>query len=153
MTRRKREPETARIESSTHDGRGIAALEGKKVFVAGALPGETVRFVRRKRKRNFDEAELLEVLESSRDRIDPRCAVYGICGGCALQHSSAAVQRDIKQQALADNLQRIGQVEPASWLAPIYDDSADGNWHYRRRARSFRCLDAHLRQWAAREGT
>ena len=135
MTRRRREPETARIVSVTHDGRGIAALEGKKVFVSGALPGETVRFQRRKRRRNFDEAELLEVLESSRARIEPRCAVYGTCGGCSLQHTSDAEQRDIKQQALADNLQRIGQVEPERWLAPIYDDSADGSWNYRRRAR------------------
>ena len=135
MTRRRREPETARIESVTHDGRGIAALEGKKVFVSGALPGETVRFQRRKRRRNFDEAELLEVLERSSARIEPRCAVYGICGGCSLQHSSDAAQREIKQQALADNLQRIGQVEPERWLPPIYDDSADGSWNYRRRAR------------------
>ena len=73
MSRKRREPETAQIESTTHDGRGIAALEGKKVFVAGALPGETVRFQRRKRRRNFDEAELLEVLEPSADRIEPRC--------------------------------------------------------------------------------
>ena len=135
MTRRKREPETARIESVTHDGRGIAALEGKKVFVAGALPGEQVRFRRRKRRRNFDEAELLEVLESSSARIEPRCAVYGTCGGCSLQHTSDEEQRNIKQQALADNLQRIGQLEPQRWLEPIHDDSADGSWHYRRRAR------------------
>jgi len=135
MNRRRREPETASIESSTHDGRGIAALDGKKVFVAGALPGETVRFQRRKRKRNFDEAELLEVLEASPDRIEPRCAVYGTCGGCALQHSSAAEQRKIKQQALLDSLQRIGQVEPDNWLAPIIDDSPDPGWNYRRRAR------------------
>ena len=135
MTRRRREPETARIESATHDGRGIAALKGKKVFVSGALPGETVRFQRRKRRRNFDEAELLEVLEPSSARIQPRCAVYGTCGGCSLQHSSDAEQRRIKQRALADNLQRIGQVEPERWLEPIYDDSADGNWNYRRRAR------------------
>ena len=135
MTRRRREPETARIESVTHDGRGIAALEGKKVFVAGALPGETVRFQRRKRRRNFDEAELLEVLEPSSARIEPRCAVYGTCGGCSLQHFSAAQQREIKQQALVDNLQRIGQLEPERWLEPIYDDSANGSWNYRRRAR------------------
>ena len=135
MTRRKREPETARIESVTHDGRGIAALEGKKVFVAGALPGETVRFQRRKRRRNFDEAELLEVLEASSARIEPRCAVYGTCGGCSLQHTSDEEQRAIKVKALADNLQRIGQVEPERWLEPIYDDTADGSWHYRRRAR------------------
>lgn len=135
MTRRKREPETASIESVTHDGRGIAALEGKKVFVAGALPGETVRFQRRKRRRNFDEAELLEVLEASSARIEPRCAVYGTCGGCSLQHTSDEEQRAIKVKALADNLQRIGQVEPERWLEPIYDDTADGSWHYRRRAR------------------
>ena len=95
MKRSKREPETARIESVTHDGRGIAALEGKKVFVAGALPGETVRFQRRKRRRNFDEAELLEVIEASSARIEPRCAVYGTCGGCSLQHTSDEEQRAI----------------------------------------------------------
>jgi 23S rRNA (uracil1939-C5)-methyltransferase len=135
MTRQRREPETARIESVTHDGRGIALLPGKKVFVAGALPGETVRFRRRKRRRNFDEAELLEVLEPSSDRIEPHCAVYGTCGGCSLQHTSDKQQRSIKLQALADNLQRIGQVEPERWLEPIYDDTRDGSWHYRRRAR------------------
>jgi 23S rRNA (uracil1939-C5)-methyltransferase len=135
MTRGRREPETARIESVTHDGRGIAALPGKKVFVAGALPGETVRFQRRKRRRNFDEAELLEVLEASNERIEPRCAVYGTCGGCSLQHISDEAQRDIKLKALADNLQRIGKLEPLRWLEPICDDSEDGGWHYRRRAR------------------
>jgi len=135
MMRRRREPETARIESVTHDGRGIAALEGKKVFVSGALPGETVEFVRRKRRRNFDEAELLAVLEPSPARIEPRCAVYGTCGGCSLQHSTVAQQLEIKQQALVDNLQRIGQVEPERWLPPVHDDSAEGSWNYRRRAR------------------
>ena len=66
MARKKRrEPETATIESATHDGRGIAAVSGKKVFVAGALPGETVEFIRRKSRRNFDEAELLQVIEPS----------------------------------------------------------------------------------------
>jgi 23S rRNA (uracil1939-C5)-methyltransferase len=135
MTRGRREPETAHIESVTHDGRGIAALPGKKVFVAGALPGENVRFQRRKRRRNFDEAQLLEVLEASNERIEPRCAVYGTCGGCSLQHTSDEAQRDIKLKALADNLERIGKVEPQRWLEPIYDDSQNGSWHYRRRAR------------------
>lgn len=135
MTRKRREPETGRIESSTHDGRGIVAAPGKKIFVSGALPGETVSFLRRKRKRNFDEAELLEVLQASPERIEPRCAVYSNCGGCALQHSSGTAQRQIKHQALVDSLLRIGQVEPERWLVPIVDDSADSGWHYRRRAR------------------
>jgi len=135
MARKKREPETALIESVTHDGRGIAAVTGKKVFVAGALKGETVRFQRRKRHRNYDEAELLEVLEAAESRIEPRCATFGRCGGCSLQHISQDSQREIKQQALADSLVRIGQVEPARWLEPLFDASPAGGWHYRRRAR------------------
>lgn len=133
--RRIREPETARIESVTHDGRGIAAVSGKKVFVAGALNGEEVRFLRRKRRRNFDEAELLEVLQASPGRIVPRCPVFGTCGGCSLQHVSADEQRDIKLRALNDSLTRIGRIEPENWLRPLYDATPDGNWRYRRRAR------------------
>jgi 23S rRNA (uracil1939-C5)-methyltransferase len=132
MARRKRrEPETAQITAATHDGRGIAAGEGKKAFVAGALEGETVTFVRRKPHRNFDEAELLEIHESSPERIEPRCEAYGRCGGCSLQHVSIEHQRGIKEQTLRDNLERIGRVEPAIWLEPM----TGPEWHYRRRAR------------------
>ena len=132
MGRRKRRgPEEGVIGAATHDGRGIVDGEGKKVFVAGALSGERVRFQRRKVRRNFDEAELLEVLEPSAERVEPRCAVFGRCGGCALQHISPESQRDIKFQALRDNLSRIGQVEPDEWLAPM----TGPEWHYRRRAR------------------
>ena len=131
MARRRREPETATITAVSHDGRGIAAVSGKKVFVGGALEGEAVRFVRRKSKRNFDEAELLEVLEPSADRIEARCEAYGRCGGCVLQHISADQQRDIKFQTLRDNLERIGGVSPDQWLPPIVAPE----WNYRRRAR------------------
>jgi len=119
----------------THDGRGIAAVSGKKVFVAGALQGEDVRFMRRKRRRNYDEAELLEVLQPSSARIKPRCDAFGTCGGCSLQHLSDEDQRAIKQQTLTDNLERIGKLAPENWLPPLYNDSNDGSWHYRRRAR------------------
>lgn len=129
--RRRREPETAYIDSVTHDGRGIAALDGKKVFVAGALAGEEVRFIRRKSRRNFDEAELLDVLEASPDRIDARCAAFGRCGGCVLQHVTDEQQRAVKFQALQDHLERIGPVTPTSWLEPIVGPT----WHYRRRGR------------------
>ncbi len=131
MARTRREPETARIVSATHDGRGIADTAGKKVFVAGALPGETVRFKRRKSRRNFDEAELLEVIEPSAERITARCAVFGRCGGCALQHVSGNEQRALKSQTLQDNFERIAKVTPAEWLEPI----TGPEWHYRRRAR------------------
>jgi 23S rRNA (uracil1939-C5)-methyltransferase len=129
--KKRREPETATIDSAAHDGRGIAAVEGKKVFVAGALPGEIVKFIRRKSKRNFDEAELLQIIEASDDRIDAKCEVFGRCGGCSLQHVSEEYQRSIKERTLRDNLQRIAKVEPESWLAPMIGPI----WGYRRRAR------------------
>lgn len=131
MARRRREPETAVIGAVTHDGRGIAAGNGKKAFVAGALEGETVRFIRRKSRRNFDEAELLEVIEASPDRVAARCDAFGRCGGCSLQHVTPEQQRSIKQQTLRDNLERIGRVEPLDWLPPMIGPV----WNYRRRAR------------------
>lgn len=129
--RRKREPETARISAVTHDARGIADLPGKKVFVSGALAGEEVRFIRRKSRRKFDEAELLEVISASPDRIDPKCAAFDRCGGCVMQHVTEEQQRAIKFQTLQDNLERIGKVVPDEWLEPL---TAAG-WNYRRRAR------------------
>jgi len=131
MARRRREPETATISAVTHDGRGIAGTEGKKTFVAGALTGETVQFIRRKSRRNFDEAELLEVIEASPDRIDARCEAFGRCGGCSLQHVTPEYQRTIKSGTLKDNFERIGRVEPEEWLQPM----TGPEWNYRRRAR------------------
>lgn len=128
---KRREPEEGRIDSVTHDGRGIVAGEGKKVFVSGALAGESVRFQRRKRRRNFDEAELLEVLEASPERVEAPCAAYGRCGGCSLQHVSIEQQRDIKAQTLFDSLERIGKVSPDERLAPLTGEP----FNYRRRAR------------------
>ena len=128
---RRREPEIASIEGITHEGKGIASVEGKKVFVAGALPGEEVRFQRRKFRRNYDEAELLEVLTAAPDRVEPRCQAYSVCGGCSLQHVDARKQREIKFQALKDSFARIGKVSPEEWLEPVVAN----NWAYRRRAR------------------
>ena len=116
----KRSPETAYIVASAHDGRGIADVEGKKVFVAGALEGEEVLFQRRKRRRKYDEAELLEVIQPSKDRIKPRCEVYGRCGGCSLQHLTVSAQRQLKFQTLKDNIQRIGKTSPHKWLDSIF---------------------------------
>lgn len=121
------------IDAVSHDGKGIAAIGGKKVFVPGGLRGETVRILRRKRRKGFDEAELLEVLEPSPARIVPRCRAFGVCGGCALQHLPGDEQRNIKFRALQDNLSRIGGLAPECWLPALYDPASE--WGYRRRAR------------------
>ncbi len=131
MSRLNAEPETAQIVATLMDGRGVADAPGKKVFVDGALKGETVRFVRRRKKRSFDEAQLLEVLQPAAERVEPRCAVFGVCGGCALQHLSANEQLGMKQAAMLDSLQRIGGVVPERVLPAIQGSS----WGYRRKAR------------------
>jgi 23S rRNA (uracil1939-C5)-methyltransferase len=123
-------PEVAQIAALNHDGAGVVK-EGKTAFVPGALPGETVRYSRVMRHRQYDEARLLEVLQPSPDRVVPRCAHFGVCGGCALQHMSPAAQVAAKRVELADALARIGRVEPETWLEPLEGPV----WGYRRRAR------------------
>jgi 23S rRNA (uracil1939-C5)-methyltransferase len=121
----------ATIDDLSHDGRGVAHVDGKTVFVADALPGELVRARLARRHRHFDEARAEEILEASADRVAPRCPRYGVCGGCALQHLAPAAQIAAKQNVLAQNFARIGHVEPARWLEPLTADA----WAYRRRAR------------------
>ncbi|WP_049620925.1 23S rRNA (uracil(1939)-C(5))-methyltransferase RlmD [Frateuria defendens] len=121
----------ATITDLSHDGRGVARIDGKAVFVSGALQGETVRASLRKRHRSFDEAEVVELLSRSPHRVEPRCEHFGTCGGCALQHMDATAQIEAKQRVLADNFARIGKVEPESWLPPLVDEP----WGYRRKGR------------------
>jgi 23S rRNA (uracil1939-C5)-methyltransferase len=122
--------EVATVAALTHDAEGVVR-EGKAAFVAGALPGERIRFRRTRRHRQHDDAELLEVLEPSADRVVPKCAHFGVCGGCAMQHLSADAQINIKQTELRDNLERVGKVTPLEWLSPLRGPA----WNYRRRAR------------------
>lgn len=122
--------EVATVAALTHDAQGIVR-QGKAVFVAGALPGESIRFRRTRHHRQHDEAELLEVLEPSAARVVPRCAHFGVCGGCALQHLAPEAQLEAKQTELRDNLERVGRVSPQEWLAPLRGPV----WNYRRRAR------------------
>lgn len=121
---------TGQVDDLNHDGWGVVHA-GKTAFVAGALPGEVIEYRVRRRQRNFDEAELIRVIEPSADRIAPACAHFGTCGGCALQHLAPESQLHIKDKMLREALRRIGKVEPVQWLAPLAGDS----WGYRRRAR------------------
>ena len=122
------------VADLTHEAEGVvrgSEAGGKTVFVAGALPGERISFRRRSFHKSHDEAELLGVHEASPTRATPRCAHFGVCGGCAMQHLDPAAQIEAKQKELAQNLQRIGSVEPDEWLPPLLGP----HWNYRRRAR------------------
>src|SRR5579872_5293316 len=126
-----RPEQTAAVGALSHDGRGIAKLAGKTLFIEDALPGEEVAFRIYKRHRDYDEARVLEVLKPSPQRVVPRCAHFGTCGGCSLQHLEPEAQIAAKQQSLLDSLKRIGGLEPAELLPPLRGPV----WGYRRRAR------------------
>jgi len=126
--------ETGVVADLTHEAEGVvrgSEAGGKTVFVAGALPGERISFRRNSFHKSHDEAELVEIHEPSSARVTPRCAHFGVCGGCAMQHLDPATQIEVKQKELAQNLQRIGNVQPADWLPPLLGP----HWNYRRRAR------------------
>lgn len=125
------EPVIARIETMTHEGKGIARIGGKTVFIDGALPGEEVEFVYTRNRRNYDEGRLVRVLEASASRVEPACEHFGTCGGCRLQHVSGEEQIRLKQQILLDDLAHIGRVEPESVLSPLTGPV----WGYRNKAR------------------
>jgi 23S rRNA (uracil1939-C5)-methyltransferase len=122
---------TATIVDLTHDGVGVADVDGRRIFVADALPGERVEIALRKRRRKLQEADLTRVLVASPSRVQPECRYFGRCGGCALQHLAHSAQVEFKQRVVAEALKRIGGVEPFDWLPPVVSEP----WHYRRRAR------------------
>lgn len=121
----------ADIVALSHDGRGIARIDGKAVFVEGALPGERVTLRIIKRRRQMDEACLGNIVVPSADRVAPKCAHFGVCGGCSLQHLAPLAQLAAKQAQLLEDLARIGRVAPERIIAPLRGPE----WAYRRRAR------------------
>ena len=124
-------PFEALITDLSHDGRGVTRVDGKAVFVSGALLDEHVLLRLRKRHRHFDEAEVVELITRSPHRVEPRCRHFGECSGCSLQHLDADSQIATKQRVLTENFERIGKVTPQLWLPPLTDQS----WGYRRKGR------------------
>lgn len=125
-------PQTiALVESLDHEGRGVAHVDGKTIFIDGALPYEKVIYSSYRKKPSYENAQTSAVLKESFMRANPRCPHYGVCGGCSMQHVEFTAQVAIKQRVLEDNLKRIGKVKAERVLTPI----AGPAWHYRHRAR------------------
>ena len=135
MARRRKklpqEPVSAKIESLSHEGRGIAHVEGKTVFVNGALPGEDALFQYKKQRPKYDEAHALEITNPAAERVDAKCEFFGLCGGCSLQHMQHDFQIEHKQSVLMEQLTHIGKVKPKSVIPPL----TGPQWGYRRKAR------------------
>lgn len=122
---------TGIIESLDHEARGITRLDGKTVFVEGALPGERVEYVSLRKKPSYEVARSERILKASPDRVVPRCAHFGVCGGCSMQHLDPVAQVAAKQRILESNLWHLGRVKADQLYPPIYGMP----WAYRQRAR------------------
>ncbi|CAM4488696.1 23S rRNA (uracil(1939)-C(5))-methyltransferase RlmD [Paenibacillus tarimensis] len=110
----KNEEVTAEIVGLTHDGEGVGRVNGFTLFIQGALPGERVRAKVMKVKKQYGYARLMDLLETSPDRVDAPCPIFKQCGGCQLQHMSYEAQLDWKRQHVIDNLTRIGKLQVAN---------------------------------------
>lgn len=121
----------AQIESLDQEGRGVAHVDGKTIFIDGALIGETVTFKSHRNKKSYEVANVVDVLTPSGLRTKPKCKHFGMCGGCALQHLDFSGQVAAKQRLLEADMWHIGRVRPETMMPPIYGPA----WGYRHKAR------------------
>lgn len=122
---------TVKIETLSHDGRGVGRLEGKAIFVKEAVPGDTVKVRITGRQPSYDEAEVMALVQASDDRVEPFCRHYEACGGCQLQHLSIEAQRKWKAEHFYTALSKAVNMKACQ-----IDPSLTGqDQAYRRRAR------------------
>ena len=127
------DPVELTIDRISHEGRGIASIDGKVAFVDGGLPGERVTARYLDTRSRFDEMSVVEVLEPSDCRVEPQCAYFGVCGGCSLQHLSSDAQITFKQDLLFDQFcHAAGLTEQDFEKLEIQRGEV---FHYRRKAR------------------
>lgn len=124
---------TVTLTGIAHGGSAVGRVDGRVVFVRGAIPGETVRaqITGEGRKGRFLTAETTEVLHASPDRVPAPCPVAGQCGGCDFQHVSIPRQHELKAQVLVEQLQRLGGVEVDVPVVPAIPDAV--GWRTRMR--------------------
>lgn len=133
-SRRKPLPETpvkVTIESLAHDGRGVAHVDGKVIFIDEALPGEDVEFIYTESRKDYAEGKVSTLLSRSPIRVDAPCAHFGVCGGCSFQHVESSAQIHIKEELLVEQFKRIGKVK----IPQIWEPLKGPHWGYRRKAR------------------
>ena len=134
--------EPVKVEALDLDAQGIARLapndqeqalsqSGKVIFIKGALPTELVTYTITSEKARFSKAKLREILKPAVFRAEPKCAAFGICGGCTMQHLDIRAQIAMKQRVLEDDLRHIAKVKPEEILRPMGGPA----WEYRQRAR------------------
>jgi len=125
------EPISTEVTQLSHEGRGIAKINGKTTFIFNALPTESVFFRYTKTHGQWDEGETVTINQEAKERVAPICQHFGVCGGCSLQHMHHDFQVDHKQSAVLSLLHQAGIQTPPSLLPPLLGKTKG----YRRKAR------------------
>jgi len=119
------------IALPVNGGGSIGRYKGKVVMIKGAaLPGETVEVSIDKEKKDFYAATVTKIIEPSQHRIDPGCSLFGLCGGCHLQHAPYNIQVKLKEEILRDTIRRLAKTD----LQLSGSIITDRPWNYRYRA-------------------
>lgn len=119
------------IESLDQEGRGVAHVDGKAIFIDGALPNEKVTYQVTRSKASYAFANVVTILKQSNLRVNPKCQYFGYCGGCKLQHLDFVGQVAAKQRLLENDIKHIGKTQPENILPPLFGPT----WGYRHKAR------------------
>lgn len=119
------------IEDLTHEGAGVAKVEGYPIFIPNVLPGEEANIKVIKVNKNFAFGRLVELTKESTARVEPICPVYTQCGGCQIQHASYEGQLQAKEKHVRDVMTRIGKLEDVI-IHPVI--GMENPWYYRNKA-------------------
>ncbi|MGB2993205.1 MAG: 23S rRNA (uracil(1939)-C(5))-methyltransferase RlmD [Paenisporosarcina sp.] len=122
---------TVSIEDLTHDGAGVAKIDGYPLFIVGALPGETAEVHVLKTLKSYGFAKLIEIITPSEHRVAPPCHVFDECGGCQVQHLSYEGQLMWKQQMVKNAMERLAKL-PHVPVLPV--KGMDNPWRYRNKS-------------------
>ena len=118
------------MEKLVYGGDALARLDGRVTLAPFALPGERIRAAAEREKPGLIHARTLAVLDPAPQRVAPRCPYFGRCGGCHYQHAGYEFQLEAKRAILAEELRRVGKIEPPEEIAVVAADP----WGYRNRA-------------------
>ena len=119
------------FEDVTHDGSGVAKVDGYPIFVPNGLSGEKAKIKVTKVNKNYGFGRLMEILSASPNRVEAPCPIYYQCGGCQLQHFSYEGQLKAKEKQVRDVLERIGKLENVT-VHPVL--GMEDPWRYRNKA-------------------
>jgi tRNA/tmRNA/rRNA uracil-C5-methylase (TrmA/RlmC/RlmD family) len=124
------------VESLTNLGMGVARVDGWVVMVPFVIPGERVRVRIFRNFQNYSDADLLEVLEASPDRVEPKCPLFQTCGGCQYQHMAYPRQLQEKTQHVEELMQKLGEIDHPVQLShgspKVYNYRSKITPHYER---------------------